>query len=55
MLSLSPKHQAVLSLYYLEGMAAAEVAVVVGCRIGTVKSRLSRAREALREKLSQGR
>lgn len=51
MLRLSPKHQAVLSLHYLEGLSIEEVAQVVGCRLGTVKSRLSRAREALRHKL----
>ncbi len=51
MLRLSPKHQAVLSLHYLEGLSVEEVAAVVGCRIGTVKSRLSRAREALRYRL----
>ncbi len=51
MLRLSPKHQTVLSLHYLEGLSVEEVAAVVGCRIGTVKSRLSRAREALRYRL----
>lgn len=51
MLSLSPKHQAVLSLHYLEGLPVEEVATVLGCRTGTVKSRLSRARDALRGQL----
>jgi RNA polymerase sigma-70 factor (ECF subfamily) len=55
LLSLKPKHQAVLALHYLEGMSVEEVAAVIGCRVGTVKSRLSRAREALREKLTHGR
>jgi len=55
MLSLSPKHQTVLSLHYLEGLPVEEVATVLGCRTGTVKSRLSRAREALRGKLEPGR
>jgi RNA polymerase sigma-70 factor (ECF subfamily) len=55
MLSLSPKHQTVLSLHYLEGLPVEEVATVLGCRTGTVKSRLSRAREALRGKLEQRR
>ena len=54
MLSLSPKHQAVLALHYLEGLSVEEVASVIGCRIGTVKSRLSRARVALREQLEKG-
>jgi RNA polymerase sigma-70 factor (ECF subfamily) len=52
LLSLSPKHQAVLSLHYFEGLAVREIATVVGCREGTVKSRLSRARDILREKLN---
>jgi len=55
LMSLKPKHQAVLALHYLEGMSVEEVAAVIGCRVGTVKSRLSRAREALRERLTRGR
>ncbi len=52
LLSLSPKYQAVLSLHYFEGLTVKQVATVIGCRAGTVKSRLARAREALRSKLT---
>lgn len=55
LLALSLKHQAVLALHYLEGLSVEEVASVLGCRIGTVKSRLSRGRDALRERMTRRR
>jgi RNA polymerase sigma-70 factor (ECF subfamily) len=41
----------VIVLYDLEGLAYNEVADVLKINIGTVKSRLNRARLALKEKL----
>ncbi|HWL93519.1 MAG TPA: RNA polymerase sigma factor [Phycisphaerae bacterium] len=55
MLTLSPKHQSVLALHYLEGLSVAQIAGSLGCREGTVKSRLARGRDALRERLENGR
>ncbi len=46
--SLSADHRAVLELVFYQGLSLAEVAQVVGCPSGTVKSRLSYARQYLR-------
>ncbi len=51
LLTLPPRYQAVLSLYYMEELSVRETAAIIGCREGTVRSRLARARDALREKL----
>jgi RNA polymerase sigma-70 factor (ECF subfamily) len=53
LLCIAPKYQTVLALHYLEGMSIEDVATAVGCRTGTVKSRLSRGRQALREQLNR--
>ena len=45
--------QTVLSLYYGENMSYDAIARATGMLPGTVKSRLSRAKEALKEKLSE--
>ena len=55
LLALPPKYQTVLSLHYLEGLSLQDVAIAVGCRLGTVKSRLSRGRDAMRERLLKSR
>jgi len=38
--SLSPKHRAVVVLCYLHGFSLAEIAYILDCPVGTVKSRL---------------
>lgn len=45
---LSPSHQTVLVLHIVEELTIEQIALTLDCRAGTVKSRLFRAREALR-------
>ena len=49
---LSPNLRAPLVMYDLEGLPYAEIAEVLGLAEGTVKSRIHRARQALRERLT---
>lgn len=49
---LSFDHRAVLALKEIEGLSVEAVAAALGVAEGTVKSRLARAREALRERLA---
>lgn len=48
LLALSIDHRRVLTLRFLEDMSMEQIAVVVGCTDGTVKSRLHYAKLALR-------
>ena len=48
---LSPEHQAVLALRVVEGLSYDEIAETVGVPVGTVMSRLSRARAELKARL----
>lgn len=50
--NLSEEHRLVLVMREIQDMSYEEIAVVMKCSLGTVKSRLSRARQAFKEKFS---
>lgn len=50
--TLPDKMRTVILLYDIEGLPYEEIAGIVGCPLGTVKSRLFHARTALRERLA---
>jgi RNA polymerase sigma factor (sigma-70 family) len=52
--ALDPDHRDVLLLFAWEGLAYHEIAQVLEMPVGTVRSRLSRARERLRAHLATG-
>ena len=49
--SLSLKHRTVVILYEFEGLSHTEIASILGCSEGTVRSRLHYARKYLRDRL----
>ena len=51
--SLPADQRAVVVMHHLEGMPVTEIAAAMQVRPGTVMSRLARAREALRQRLSE--
>ncbi len=51
LLRLSREHRAVLMLADVEGMSYEDIAKVLHCPVGTVRSRVSRARNALKKRL----
>ena len=51
LLHLSPEHRAVIILHHLENMPVEEMSVTLQAPVGTIKSRLARARAELRRLL----
>ena len=52
LLALSDRLRIVIVLRYLEGLAYADIAEILDCSLGTVKSRLNRAHTAMRRELA---
>jgi RNA polymerase sigma factor (sigma-70 family) len=50
---LPPRQRAAIVLRYYQDLPEAEIAALLGCRPGTVKSSLSRALASLRKELSE--
>lgn len=50
---LKPHHREVLTLSFLEQMSYQSIANVVGCSIGTVRSRIFYAKQSLREEMER--
>jgi RNA polymerase sigma-70 factor (ECF subfamily) len=51
--TLPPRHRAVLVLHYVHDYNIQEIAAILSCPVGTVKSRLYHARRLLKEHLQQ--
>jgi RNA polymerase sigma-70 factor (ECF subfamily) len=52
MLKLSEHHRLVVALHDVQGMSHEEIATIMDCNIGTVRSRLFYARQLLQSYLS---
>lgn len=53
-LSLSPLYRQVIALHYYEDLSISEIAQVLGTSEGTVRTRLHRARQQLKERMEKG-
>jgi RNA polymerase sigma-70 factor (ECF subfamily) len=53
MSKLTAEHKAILAMFYLDDMSLAEIAEATSLPIGTIKSRLHYARQALRDALTR--
>jgi DNA-directed RNA polymerase specialized sigma24 family protein len=53
LLALPRQQRAVIALFYLEDRPVAEIATLLGCSEGTVKTHLSRGRAALATRLGE--
>jgi RNA polymerase sigma-70 factor (ECF subfamily) len=51
---IDARHREVLVLHFLEDLTVAEIAAVIGCPEGTVKSRIYHAKRALKDVLVRG-
>lgn len=49
--TLSDEHRLILVMREIQGLSYDEIAVTLDCSLGTVKSRLNRARQALKQKM----
>ena len=54
LMKLSPEHREVLVMVAAAGLSYGEAAEICGCAVGTVKSRVNRARNELRRLLATG-
>jgi len=52
LVALPPGYRAVLVLHDVEGLAHEEIAEILGCRVGTSKSQLHKARAKMRDLLA---
>ncbi len=46
---MEENYRLVITLFDIEGLSYEEIAAIIGCPVGTVKSRLARAREKLKQ------